>query len=214
MRCAVLFYHKNIATIYKKEWIEKCVQSILNQTYGGFDVFELNYGGGNERYCQGRFMSYYFLNKEFENHIGAMNYLYDLCFTSGYDIVFNVNADDWYHKDRMAKQIAAIENGAQLVSSNFYYMNERGDLQKQFNFTKKNLRSELNRNHNIIAHPVIAMHSSFWGGNLRYVETELGHEDLSLWKKAQLAGKKIVILPDYLLYYRLHKNQVTKAYRT
>ena len=45
---AVIFFHKNIKKIYKKEWINKCVETVLEQTDVLFDIFEINYG--NETY--------------------------------------------------------------------------------------------------------------------------------------------------------------------
>ena len=46
MKSAVILYHKNINKIYKSEWIEECIQSIINQTYKDYFVYDLNYGGG------------------------------------------------------------------------------------------------------------------------------------------------------------------------
>jgi len=70
------------------------------------------------------------------------------------------------------------------------------------------MAKEFARGHNIIAHPVVAMHSSFWSDGLRYDENELGYEDFHLWKKALAMGKKFHICDDILLHYRLHSNQV------
>jgi glycosyltransferase involved in cell wall biosynthesis len=209
-KCAVIFYHKNINNLYRPEWIQLCVDSIKNQTFKDFDVFELCYGGLAAKYCEGISPRYYFLETQFENHIGAMNFCYDLIFNAGYDVVFNTNMDDFYSAGRFEKQLDAIEKGAQLVSSNFRYFNN-GAYIKDLIFHNRSISKELMRGHNIIAHPVIAMHRSFWDG-LRYKDS-LGNEDLLLWKEAVTKGKKIVILPDFLLSYRLHQNQVTKKYR-
>lgn len=55
-KCAVIFFHKNIQKIYKQHWIDKCVKSVLAQSYHDFDIFEINYGGEEysvlvKRYC-------------------------------------------------------------------------------------------------------------------------------------------------------------------
>ena len=42
---AVILFHKNIKKLYKWRWIEKCLHSILNQSYKNYDIFEINYGG-------------------------------------------------------------------------------------------------------------------------------------------------------------------------
>ena len=212
MKIAVIFYHKNIEALYNKMWIQRCKKSMKDQTYADFDVIELNYGTDHKQYFEGVRKNYIFLEHEFENHIGAMNYLYDLLFSNGYDVVFNTNCDDFYSKARIYRQMNAIIKGYQLVSSNFYYVDALGDQTKTMKFDEKNIEKELVFNHNIIAHPVIAMHKSFWDTGLKY-EDSIGNEDLKLWKRAVEAGIKIKILPDFLLYYRIHDKQITHQFR-
>jgi len=199
MRAAVIFYHSNIDRIYQPEWIEQCVKSIYSQTYKDYNVIELNYGDGAKQYTKGEF------NKvPMANHIYAMNWLLDLCFTSGYDVVFNTNMDDNYAANRFEVQMEAINQGYQLVSSNMRYIGGR-----VFNFSHMDIAKNLAVGHNIIAHPVIAMHRTFWDG-LRYDETKVGSEDLLLWQQALGQGKKFYICHDVLLNYRLHQHQVGK----
>lgn len=201
---AVIFYHKNVSAIYQPEWIKQCVDSIKAQTFTQYDVLELNYGGTDERYTDGEFFSI-----ELENHIFAMNFLITYAFAKGYDIVFNTNLDDFYEPERFEKQIEAILNGAQLVSSNFRYF---GAKEMDMPMTKRgDIGANLRKGHNVICHPVVAMHRSFWDADLHY-KNILGSEDLELWQRAWHKGKKFEILPDYLLSYRLHQNQVTKHY--
>lgn len=204
IKSVCIFYHKNALKIYQREWVEQCVNSVLSQTYKNFDIIEMNYGGGQERFTNGQFFSL-----DLENHIAAMNFLITYAFASGYDVVFNTNMDDHFHKYRFEAQINEIKKGAQLVASNFRYFGARD---KEMNMTRfGNIGQQLAKGHNVIAHPVVAMHRSFWDADLHY-ENVLGSEDLRLWQKAYRKGKKFVILPDYLLCYRLHENQVTKNY--
>lgn len=201
---ACIVYHKNALSLYEKEWVEKCINSLKEQTFQEFDFIEINYGGGEERFTDGTFFSI-----ELDNFISAMNFLLTYAFGSGYEIAMNCNLDDFYEPDRFEKQIEAILNGAQLVSSNFRYFGARD---KEMNMTRfGNIGQQLAKGHNVIAHPVVAMHRSFWDADLHY-ENVLGSEDLRLWQKAYRKGKKFVILPECLLFYRLHPNQVTKVY--
>lgn len=204
MRCAVLIYHKNVLQLYRKEWIEQCLASIRAQTFQGYEILEINYGGGQERFCEGSFSSI-----PCANHIEAMNLLISYAFDTGYDTVFNVNLDDHYHPERFEKQLEKIRQGYQLVSSNFRYFGER---EREMDMAAcGDIGRNLQRNHNVIAHPVIAMHRSFWDEDLHY-RNLLGYEDLELWKRAHKKGKRFFILKDYLLHYRIHKNQVTQVY--
>lgn len=208
MKAAVIIYHSNALKIYKQEWIDKCVNSIMNQTYKGADIFELNYGN-----CGKHFTNGYKFTVPMKNHISAMNYLIAMVLSRGYDVIFNVNLDDYYSLDRFDAQIAAINKGAQLVSSNFHYFNdERGHFKRMDMQRYSNLGVQFRRNHNPIAHPVVAYHKSFFDGGLQY-DNLLGYEDLDLWKKAWELNKRIVILPEYLLHYRIHENQITKTYK-
>lgn len=211
MKCAVIFFHKDIDKIYQPEWIENCVKSIKLQKHQDFDCFELDYSGKHKKYCSSVGKKHYFFSIKKNNHIEAMNYLIDMVFALGYDVVFNTNMDDEYCIYRFEKQLKAIEEGYQLVSSNFNYINERGTHIKHMNMLKHgNIEFNLNKRHNVIAHPVVAIHKTFW--TLKYNDL-IGYEDLDLWQRAIKEGKKFIILPDYLLYYRIHNKQITKTHK-
>jgi len=214
LKVAVIIYHKNASTIYEKDWIYRCLKSISDQTYEDFDTFELNYGDDDKSYTfeTGSNLKT-FISKPMKNHIEAMNYLIDICLEDGYDVIFNTNLDDYYTPDRFAKQILAIQNGAQLVSSNFnYFTDERGIFKRMDMARYGNIGIQLRRGHNVLAHPVIAYHKSFFDGGLRYNDL-IGYEDKDLWQRASKLEKKMVILPDYLLNYRIHENQITKTHK-
>ncbi len=156
---------------------------------------------------------YHFFNMKFENHIHAMNFLITEIFNRGYDVVFNTNMDDQYKNDRFEKQINKINEGYQLVSSNFYYISHCKNITNTMDMIGHgDIGENLKKNHNIIAHPVVCMHRSFWDEDLHY-HNLLGYEDLNLWQRAYNRGKKFIILEDYLLYYRIHDNQVTKNHK-
>ena len=217
MKCAVIIYHKNALTMYNPDWIKQCKESLKNQSFQDFDVFELDYGERNTRLFGDIKGTYNFFDIAFPNHIHAMNFLISICFKHGYDVVFNTNVDDWYHFQRFEKQLEAIKEGYQLVSSNFYYADTTEE--KEIVVTKEmnmvafgDIGEQLRNDHNVIAHPCVAMHSSFWDKELRYNDL-IGYEDLDLWQRAHYAGKKFHILEEYLLYYRIHDKQITKRHK-
>lgn len=210
MKVAVLIYHKNAEAIYKRSWIEKCIDSIKKQSFKEFSVFELDYGGTGKQYFHDENREIVFKNIAMKNHVDAMNFLIDTAFSRGFDVVMNTNLDDYYHPLRFEKQIRQIRRGDQLIGSNFYYINDTGIFKKMNMSERGDIKLNLSINHNVIAHPVIAMHKSFW--TLKY-NNLVGFEDLELWKRAIKEGKRFFILPDYLLYYRIHSNQITKKYK-
>lgn len=200
MKLALICYHKNV-TQYPKQWIDEFSLSILGQTYQDFDIFELNYGGGEERL----FACSEFESKELTNHAEAMNYLIDKCFELGYDYMLNTNVDDIYSLDRIEKQLPCMQQGYDIISSNFDLFDERGTFHTH-EFHTLNIRKELQANHNIICHPVVAISKHFWSWN-RYYPHEIPLEDMKLWQRT-VASFKFIILPDVLLHHREHTNSV------
>ena len=119
---AVILFHKNINKIYKKVWIDKCIQSILNQQSVDFDIIELNYGNQHESLFSNINLDingkHHFFVKNFENHAEAMNFLLHLCFDIyKYDIVFNTNLDDYYDERRFILQLIDIKYNNNILNS-------------------------------------------------------------------------------------------------
>lgn len=197
---AVICYHKNIKSIYPSKWIEEYKNSILKQTYTAYDLFELNYGGGEERI----FEHSNYESKEFPSFVYALNYLLE-SLRNDYDCIFNTNSDDTYSLDRFEKQLPYIENGYDIVSANFSLV-EDDKIIKTHAFDKLSIELELSNNHNCICHPVIAYSKNFLMNN-RYVPEQQPLEDLMLWQRS-IKKNKFIILPDVLCYHRLHEQSV------
>lgn len=210
MKAAAIVYHKNIKSIYKEEWIEKSFGSILNQTYKDFSIYELNYGNDDLKLYR-EFVNnkkYHYYQIEMQNHVEAMNFLIDECLKDGCDIVFNNNLDDINHKNRFKIQAKFIENGFDIVSSNFIHIDDVGIEVRKMKFDSVDIQYEFNKGNNVICHPSVCYSKNFLLKN-RYNPTEIPQEDFLLWKKT-LKNYKFHICSDYLLNYRLHSNQVTK----
>lgn len=205
MKVALLTYHKNIKNIYPQQWIDKYRDSIEDQTYQEFQIFELNYGGGNERI----FEHSYFESYPYPTFVHALNYLLDKCFSSGYDYVMNTNCDDYYRNDAIERLLIDIQKGYDLVSSNFCLV--KNDIVfKYHQFDKMNIGEQLDKNHNIVSHPCLIYSANFWKSN-RYNPEEIPIEDLELWKRALKSGSKFFINEENLLFHRIHSNAVCQS---
>jgi hypothetical protein len=205
MKSAVIIFHRDIDR-YFWEWIEKCYQSILQQSYKDFDVFELDYGGDDRK----TFPNSNFYSIEMPTHAHAHNFLLDEVFKLGYDCAFNVNVDDWYALNRFEKQIPYIELGYDVVSSNFYRVNEDESMKQSFYFDQKDIQKEAKKEHNVIAHPVLCYSRNFWQNCDKLDPKDIPFDDFVLWKKSYKKDFKFIILPDFLLFQRIHRNNISK----
>lgn len=208
MKVATIIYHKNILSIYKEEWIEKCIDSIKNQSFKDFIVYELNYGGDKlnlgEKY---NLDNHKFYNKKLKNHAEAMIFLFKKCIEDGIDVVFNNNMDDYSDYKRFEIQLSKIKEGYHLVASNFNHVSEDNIFIRDMNFSKLDIEEEFKKNHNIICHPSVCYSREFIENN-SYIPSEIPEEDFNLWKRTIL-NYKFYICDEFLLNYRIHKNQIS-----
>lgn len=231
-RSAVIFYHKDILKRYKESWILKCINSVLNQTYQDFDIFEINYGNKEDFFCKKINVKNYkvtYIKKNFIDHSYCMNYIITKCFEMGYDLVFNTNVDDYYHEERFIKQIECINNGFHVCSTLWYYVRdknntdiitkvfEENDLVQRTTDGKyldlNDVRTQLSVQHNVINHSGVCITKYFWNstdkyGNLLRYRDDKPYEDMTLWKRAVENKSKITVIKEQLIYYRIHENSI------
>ena len=206
MKVGVVIYHKDIDKIYDSRWVDKCLESIKNQTFSDYQIYEINYAADMD--CLIKANCYQI---ELSNYAEAMNFIISKAFEDGCDYVFNVNLDDYYHPTRFEKQLEKLKEGYDIVSSDFCYIDEDNNITHHKNICKHgDIKENLLRNHNVIAHPAVAMSKNFWNSN-RYDITKTPQEDLELWKVAIQNGYKFYIIDEELLYYRIHEKQVSNV---
>ena len=218
MKASCILYHSNIMSIYKERWIKQCIKTIKDQTYQDFDVFELNYGDDNtklsELYDVGGNKHFYEKIK-MNNHAEAMNYLIDKVFLEEkYDICFNINLDDYYDTYRFEKQIESVNEGHELISSEYRFISERGDVDivgGLAGLSMDTMEGLFNRGITPIAHPCVCYTKDFWVKYGKYNPSEIPMEDKLLWVRSYEKGAKLHILKTPLLYYRLHQKQVSNG---
>lgn len=200
MKIAVILFHKNVDR-YPRKWIDKCIESIKLQTYPNFTVFELDYGGTAKQVYHGS----NFESKKLQNHAEAHNYLLDKVFALGYDYAFNCNVDDYYDLNRVERQLRYLKIGYDVVSSNFLRVDENDKILGKMIFHNRDIKTEARKNHNIIAHPVCAYSKNFWTKCTKLNGEQIPKDDFELWKRS-FKDFKFIIVPEFLLYYRIHEN--------
>lgn len=206
MKIGVVFFHKNIEKIYNTEWIESCIESINRQTYSDLTYYEIDYGATNRNLtgCEN------FYSEDKVNYADAMNFIITKAFDDGCDFVFNTNMDDISTENRIEKQLGYLNSGYDIVSSDFLYIDDMGNYKFDMLPSRYNgqIEYQLNDNHNVIAHPSVGYSRKFWETN-RYDIEKTPEEDLDLWRRAINNGHSFYIVPEILLKYRIHRNQVS-----
>lgn len=199
----LICYHANIKSIYKSEWIDQYKQSILNQTFKDFIIYEINYGGGEERI----FENSEYESKEMPTFIHAMNYLIEKALNDGADVIANCNVDDFVSHEWLNIQIPLM-NEYDIVSCNFLLLKDNKVVHRHY-FDKLGIKQELDKNHNIVAHPAVTYSRKFLLEN-RYIPEEFPIEDMLLWKRT-IDKYKFKIVSENLLFHRLHSNSVCQS---
>lgn len=222
MKVAVIFFHSNILNLYKKRWIIESVNSILNQTFNDFDIQEINYGGDGfslSEICDFNNHKHYFYNEKLQNHIYGQQYLFDKC-KNEYDIIFNTNLDDISYPERFEKELNLYKSGNfDVVYTDIEYMKEVDDKDEVFydlNLRKYNtqklIEEQVLNGHNVIANPTVSYTKRFLQENKLDLDIyRTNQEDFDLWKRT-IKKYNFGIVPEILLKYRIHKNQISNKY--
>lgn len=211
-KIGVVFFHKNIYDIYEKYWIKKSIESIYNQTEKNLHIYEINYGTNGSSILDDYDFNKKFYHKEKINYADAMNFIITKAFDDGCDYVFNTNLDDYYKLNRVEEELKFLREGYDVVSSDFCYIKDVNGVDVVINHMRikeyGDIKMNLLKNHNVIAHPCVAFSKNFWTNN-RYDISKIPEEDLDLWKSSIMKGYTFYIHPEELLYYRIHENQVS-----
>ncbi len=210
-KIGILIYHKDIFKIYKERWVQKCLDSIRAQTFQDFTVYELCYSDTRSQLWENSNYSHI----PMPNHIFSMNHILDKAFEDGCDVVFNVNLDDYFSPNRFQLQLDAIHAGYELVSSNFQHIEEVDGVDvpvRDMIFHLLDIKTELDVNHNILCHSVIAYTKKFWETTRYYDVNQLGYEDMELWRLGLINNFKMYIVPEILCFYRLSALQTGRIH--
>lgn len=234
MKSIAIIYHSNLFEFIDTDCIFKCIESISEQTFSQFDILELNYGNDVISLLK-LFSNYfkdnkkYFDHKPMKNHVDALNYCLTKCFDElDYDIVFNINLDDFYNINRFQIQYDKIlHDSYDLVTSNIKLFQEVDHkiIQRFVNYIKTDLTKEqesyfiknkiLFEKKNVLSLSPAAFTKIFWLSIDKKIDDAIPVEDFFLWKKLLQNNPniKIHISRHHLCNYRIHDNQCSSAIR-
>jgi hypothetical protein len=214
MKVGVILYHSNIKNLYKERWIKKSIGSMINQSFNNLTFYEVDYSDSNQSILEEYPIDKKFWSVKLDNYSYAMNFILEKAFCDGCDYVFNTNLDDYYHPDRVKLQLEKIEK-FDILSTDFVYIEEEEDADKiiremGISEYSDRINSELKINHNVIAHPSVCYNKNIWKNEEKYDPIKIPEEDLDLWKRLSEKNYRIGILPEVLLFYRIHNKQISK----
>ena len=228
MKICCVIYHSKIFTTYKEDWILECLKSIYLQTYKKYDIIELCYDNSDNSLIKmfkekGIFRTnrLFFLNKKMENNIEAENYIFNYAFNKlNYDVCININIDDIYDNERFELQLKKIEEGYDIVSSNYkIFQNYEGEkFEREMKITKKfedDYKERLFYCKMIIEKKVLLPFScfTFTKKSWNLIKKVIYPEQLCLCKKILSKKIKIHTCEEYLLYHRIHDKQYSNIYK-
>lgn len=195
-------------------WLQQAVESILGQTLGDLELLAIDDGSTDN--------SLEILRSCTDPRLRVLSHTRNLglvaTLNEGLDLargrfIARMDADDSMLPDRLALQLACLEEHADLaaVAGHVEFINADGEITGSWDTDRAtpdeaSVRAMLPRT-NCLAHPTIMFRRSALGG-LRYNPKQHGAEDWDLWLRMLSRGLRIGKLPRVVLHYRMHPGSI------
>ena len=202
----------------EQRYLRFAISSILNQTYSFFEFIIINDGStDNSESIILSFNDDRIIYKSNKNNLGLIETLNLGIQLSNCEYIARMDADDVSHKTRLEKQINFLESRSEFsaVGSFFRCIDTKGRLSEDIRWPtdlKKILYSCVT-GFCPLGHPGTMYKKKAIVDVGCYNKNYFACEDYELWLKLLANGYKLINLPEYLLDYRKHENQVTNMHR-
>lgn len=198
-----------IVPFYNVEgYMEKCIQSIEDQTYKNWELILVDDGSTDDSYAicnkyAGGDSRIRLFRRDKAGVSSARNY--GINEAKGEYILF-ADSDDWLDKDMLEKMLREGE-GADMIVCDAYNVTVKG---KEQSISPRNLwKNEGKHEVSNVYSEVLRISATLWNklikrdaiGNLRFEEDKTYGEDLIFMTKLMPAVKSAIIIPDHLYYY-------------
>lgn len=203
-----------MSTFNAEKYVAEAIESILSQTYSCFEFIIINDGSTDSSFS---------IIQEYANqdqrikiinndkNIGLAKSLNKGIDLSQGVFIARMDADDISTIDRFEKQVAYLTNHPEicLLGGQIKFIDSSNNG-FQYAVEKELLRWHLLLNIPIIAHPTVMMNRQSIILVGKYPENYIHAEDRALWTKLYTHFEfPAANLPDILLYYRIHANNVS-----
>ncbi len=193
------------------------INSILCQTYKNIELIIVNDNPTNQNLK--KFLSHYSKDKRIklinnEKNLGLAQSLNKAIKIAIGEYIARMDADDVSLPNRLEKQVAYLEahDDCSMVATN------RNDIDENSQIIQKNaaiivsdkLLRRITRFGSIITHPSIMIRANILK-EVGCYRSFPAAQDYDLWLRMLSARKRIHILPDVLLNYRIRQSSITKS---
>ncbi len=204
-----------IMATYKtpEQYLEKAIESILNQTYVNFEFIiivdgDLENKAIVEKYDDKRIKVIF--NKKNMGLPYSLNKGIEL--SSG-EYILRMDSDDISFKNRIEQQVAFMENNKEIDIAGAYAVTF-GE-KKAFSFYPFNDYETIKAQlivRCVLVHPTVIIRASTLKKEIKYNESYFTAQDYELWSR-MVRKHNICIMPFYILKLRIHKSQASQAKR-
>lgn len=200
-------------------YVEESVNSILNQTYTHLEIIAINdcstdnTGNILRQLAEKDSRITVVNNPENLRLISTLNKGIELCHG---DYIARMDADDISLPTRIEKEVDFLESNKDhdIVSTQFYAFRSEKPNKYDLNYSPQH-DSELRAYmlfRSGICHPAVLIRKRIFSElGLKFEQKYLHVEDYALWSEA-IYKTKIANIPEPLLLYRVHKNQVSSLH--
>lgn len=196
------------------EFLEQALDSILNQTYSNILILLLDDGSSDESLSiaegyskrDGRVKIH--RNTVNQGIIASRNKLLELCET---ELAAWMDADDIAAPERIEKQVAKMQENPNWIACSCKYIQLENDKQKNINLHPIQLSKEYLLFYNHVLNPGSMFRASVCKEmQIRFRTWISGASDFQFWVEMSKYGE-IGLLDEFLMTYRVHQAQETKA---
>ena len=206
-----------VMSCYNREsYVRDAIESILNQTYTDFEFIIIDDCSTDktpeiiQEYADKDNRIIFIRNQE------NMDYNYNL--RKGFKIakgeyIARMDDDDISLPERFEKQVSYLDQHPDItVLGTFIKTFGELEIESWITETDSDVLNVLMNFHNPMCHPSVMIRKSFLQEHdLTYSPKELYAEEYDLWKNIILNGGKLANLPEELVRYRTHKNNISQV---
>lgn len=194
-----------------EKYIEKCIESVINQSYSNIEIILIDDGSQDNTYeIISKVTDHRLRIVRNENNLGIVD-----CLNKGIELsqgkyIARLDADDYMMRNRIELQVDFLEKNKEfvMVGSNHILIDEKGNILKYSSYPESSKEIYIMKYFmNPMSHPTVLFRKSIFK-EFRYTCEYADCEDYKLWfeisKKHQIAN-----IPQYTTCHRLHPYSIS-----